>query len=293
MTAPIALFVYNRAVHAQRTVDALLANELAAESDLVIFSDGPRSNDQGEVESVRRYLRTITGFRSIRIVERASNAGLARSIIEGVTTVCEDYGRVIVLEDDLVTSRWFLRYMNTALDLYADDAAVASIHGYCYPVQVSLPETFFLRGADCWGWGTWDRSWRQFEQSGTRLLQQLEQQDLLNAFDFDGAYPFSAMLRRQIAGKNDSWAVRWHASCFLADRLTLYPGRSLIQNIGNDSTGTHCEQSDDFESVIADEPVVVERIKSEPSPLARDEFARFLRSTRKGVFRRLLAKVVG
>jgi hypothetical protein len=210
-----------------------------------------------------------------------------------VTSVCNEYGRAIVLEDDLVTSRWFLTYMNSALDLYADDPRVASIHGYCYPVTQTLPETFFLRGADCWGWATWSRAWRTFEPDGARLLEALSERKLLRAFDLDGNYAFSEMLRRQIAGKNDSWAVRWHASCFLADMLTLYPGRSLIQNIGNDSSGTHCEQSDEYMAEVSDAPVAMRRIDIEPSELARQAFARFLRSTRKGMLQRLFAKVVG
>jgi hypothetical protein len=294
MTAPIVLFAYNRPAHTQRTVEALQANRLAGESDLIIFADGLKhGGNADDVNAVRAFLRTVTGFRSVRLHERAANAGLAASIIEGVTSVCNEYGRAIVLEDDLVTSRWFLTYMNSALDLYADDPRVASIHGYCYPVTQTLPETFFLRGADCWGWATWSRAWRTFEPDGARLLEALSERKLLRAFDLDGNYAFSEMLRRQIAGKNDSWAVRWHASCFLADMLTLYPGRSLIQNIGNDSSGTHCEQSDEYMAEVSDAPVAMRRIDIEPSELARQAFARFLRSTRKGMLQRLFAKVVG
>ena len=152
--APITLFVYNRIDHTRQCVEALRKNLLANESALIIFSDAAKDvGSQNSVEEVRSYLKTIRGFTKIEIIERTNNFGLAKSIISGVTYVVNKYGRVIVLEDDLVTSPYFLIYMNKALDIYKNDDMVASIHGYIYPVKKALPETFFLRGADCWGWG--------------------------------------------------------------------------------------------------------------------------------------------
>lgn len=291
--APIALFVYNRPDHTRAVVDALLQNDLVADSDLYVFSDGSKSsNDEAAVERVRRYVGTIRGFRSVEIHERPSNAGLAKSIIDGVTRVCNSRGRVIVLEDDLVTSRWFLRYMNDALDLYAADQEVASIHGYGFPARVKLPETFFLRGADCWGWGTWQRAWQHFEPNGAKLLSSLLQQKLDKAFDMRGAYGFTTMLNDQVAGKNDSWAVRWHASCFLAGKLTLYPGRSLLMNIGNDGSGTHSAASDGFRVLLTDSPIQVSRIALEPHEQASLAFADFLRGTRTRRFHRVTEKIL-
>ena len=137
----------------------------------------------------------------------------------------------------------FLRFMNDGLDRYADDERVASIHAYIYPLARPAPETFFLRGADCWGWATWRRAWEHFNPDGKTLLQQLEAHGLTRAFDFDGTAAFTEMLENQIRGLNNSWAIRWHAACFLDGLLTLYPGRSLVHNIGNDGSGTH--RSDD------------------------------------------------
>jgi len=293
--APIALFVYKRLQHTRRTVDALRANDLAAESDLHIFSDAPKTADASEsVRAVRDYIRTITGFRQVRIVEQPRNLGLAQSIISGVTDVCNRAGRVIALEDDLVTSESFLSYMNQGLDLYAHDDRVASIHGYCYPItKVELPRTFFLRGADCWGWGTWQRSWQHFEPDGRKLLVQLRGRGLEHQFDLDGAMPFTRMLQEQISGKNDSWAIRWHAACFLQDRVTLYPGRSLVDNIGNDASGTHGCATDVYSNQLARGAQIWERVPIVESQQARAAFADFLRGPSRTLFQRLVARVFG
>lgn len=238
--APIALFVYNRPWHTQKTIEALQRNVLAERSELVIFSDGPASEEAAPaVAEVRRGLRHVTGFRSVQIVERPTNLGLSRSIVGGVGEVVARTGRVIVVEDDLVTSPHFLTYLNDGLEAYAAIEQVASIHAYVYPVPETLPETFFLQGADCWGWATWARAWAHFDPDARSLLAQLRSRGLVARFDHGGAHPFSAMLEQQGEGRNDSWAVRWHAATFLRGMLTLYPGRSLVQNIGLDGSGRH------------------------------------------------------
>jgi len=146
MVAPIALFVYNRPDHTRKTIEALIGNELAPQSRLIVFSDGPRDNkDVLLVEQVRDYISTIRGFESVSIIPSKSNKGLANSIISGVTSVLSEYDKVIVLEDDLVTSPQFLRYMNNSLDFYENDEAVISIHGYIYPVKERLPIISSLR----------------------------------------------------------------------------------------------------------------------------------------------------
>ena len=274
--APIVLFVFARPAHTMRAIRSLEQNELAERSTLIIYADGARTAaDFEQLRETRAVVRQARAFAKVRIVERETNYGLARSIIEGVTDVCAQYGRAIVLEDDLVLSPHFLRYMNEALDCYADDSQVASIHGYCYPTSEPLPETFFLKGADCWGWATWSRAWAHFEVDGGRLLAELRSRGLTREFDFDGAYPYTRMLEDQIAGRNDSWAIRWHASCFLKGLLTLYPGRSLVENTGNDSSGTHCRDTDAFSVSVATSPVRPTRVPTEPSEQARRVFRRF------------------
>jgi hypothetical protein len=182
----------------------------------------------------------VQGFRSITIIERDKNLGLANSIIDGVTNIVNQYGKVIVLEDDMITSPYFLTYMNSGLTLYEKDERVASIHGYIYPVKNKLPDYFFLRGADCWGWATWKRGWDFFNSDGQFLLNEIKRQKLERLFNFNDSYDYTGMLQMQIDGKVSSWAIRWYASAFLADKYTLYPGISFVKNIGLDGSGTHC-----------------------------------------------------
>lgn len=244
-TAPVVLFTYARLAHTMRTVEQLAHNALAEQTDLIIFSDAAKNEkSQSAVDEVRAYLPTISGFRSVTVHHRPHNFGLSKSIIDGVTRSLQEHDCVIVLEDDMVTSPHFLTYMNEGLNHYAERTEVVSIHGYVYPVERELPEVFFLRGADCWGWATWRRGWQIFNPDGPALLAELKAQGLGKQFDFNGSYPYMKMLEDQIAGRNDSWAIRWYASAFLAEKLTLYPGQSLVQNIGNDASGTHCGTTD-------------------------------------------------
>ena len=274
--APIALFVYRRLDHTRLTVEALRDNDLAARSRLYVFCDGPRSEEEaGSVAAVRDFAHGISGFESVEVVERGENMGLARSIIAGVTQVVAAHGRVIVVEDDLVTSPFFLRYMNDGLTTYRHDDRVASIHGYIYPVARPLPETFFLRGADCWGWATWDRAWTHFEPDADVLLKQLKERGLEHAFDLDGSYGFTEMLRAYARGSNNSWAIRWHASMFLRGMLTLYPGESMVNNIGLDSSGTHCTTTSEYLVHVRDTPIKVGEISVEQNVEARQAVVEF------------------
>jgi hypothetical protein len=290
--APIALFVYARLSHTRSTIEALLNNPGVELTDLIIFSDSARNVEkQADVEEVRAYLKTITGFRSITIYDRPFNFGLAKSIIEGVTEVLKEHDTVIVLEDDLVTSPYFLTYMNKALEKYAEDDRVISIHGYVYPVNLSLPETFFLRGADCWGWATWRRGWSHFNPDGQHLLDELNRQKLIGMFDFNGAYSFSKMLKAQIKGSNDSWAIRWYASAFLANKLTLYPGKSLVYNIGNDDSGSHCRQSSLMDTDLTVTPIDCHDVEVEHSIDGYNAFERFFRKANPSFLIKVLRRL--
>lgn len=275
--APIALFAYRRPDHLARTLAALAANPEAAATALSIFCDAARDEAaSAAVAQVRDVAAAATGFASVEVVLRPTNFGLARNITEGVSSLMARHERVVVVEDDIVVSPHFLRFMNEALDLYADDQNVGSVTGYCYPVDGPLPETFFLRGADCWGWATWRDRWRSFDRDGLRLLKEIDRRDLAHRFDFDGTMGYRAMLIDQIASRNDSWAVRWHASCFLRGQHILYPGKSLVLNIGNDGTGTHSlETTTLFDGEMAALPIRVERQDVVECETAREAFKRF------------------
>jgi hypothetical protein len=269
--APIALFVYKRPNHLKLTIEALIKNYLIEESELFIFSDGPKSDkDEIQVNEVRKFIKELKGFKKIFLIERETNFGLSKSIISGVTELVDKYGKIIVLEDDLVTSPFFLKYMNDALTYYNNIDEVISIHGYMYPLNAILPETFFLRGADCWGWGTWKRAWNLFEPDGKKLLRELEEQNLLSKFDWEGALTNVRMLKNFIKGKNDSWAIRWHASAFLNNKLTLYPGKSLINNIGADGLGTNVRKTNIYNTTLTSEQIEIKSIPLEENLYVRE-----------------------
>jgi hypothetical protein len=292
MSAPIALFVYNRPTHTSRTVEALLKNALAAESDLFIFSDAARRpNAVTAVCEVREYIKTIGGFKSVNIVERGENLGLANSIIEGVSRLCEDYGRVIVLEDDLVVSPVFLAYMNKALDKYGDEPRVMQISGNMFPVlhPEALPRTFFCGVTTSWGWATWDRAWRKFEPDAKKLADMIMTQK--HRKEFDSGYHYFQMLTMQGRGEIDSWAIRWYASVFLSGGLCLHPSLSLVSNIGHDGSGVHCRSSSIYTvSVSSTMPDPFPEIIEESSQ-GRQALENFFRATRQRPWRRLLGRV--
>ena len=275
--SPIILFVYNRPDHVQKTITSLLANELAAKSDLFIYSDAAKTEDtKGNVAQVREYIHTIQGFQNVTIVEREHNWGLANSIIDGVTTLTKKYGKVIVLEDDLVVAPYFLQFMNDALETYKDEASIGHIQACDFTQDPSLPDTFLIKWTGSWGWATWDRAWQYFNPNGKELLAELERRQLTRTFDFNGKYGFTRMLRRQIEGKNNSWAIRWNATLFLKDMLSLNVGRSLIQNEGFDGSGTNCGNGNLYTSNLWLKPLSVTKIEPlEENTEARRCFERY------------------
>jgi len=254
--APIALFVYNRPQHTQRTIKFLQQNELAAESRLYIFSDGAKtSNDDEKVAEVRAIINKTEGFKSVKVIERKENAGLANSVIAGVTQLINDYGQVIVFEDDLVTSPHTLTYFNDALNRYRNEEKVMHIGAYMYPLKSeSLPQSFFYRAATSWGWATWASAWAHFEPNIDTLLNQFDAKKK-SAFSIENSMNFWKQMQEFKKGKNNSWAIRWYASIFLKDGLTLNPAQSLVNNIGHDGTGVHSGINDIYNVVINPKPI--------------------------------------
>ena len=292
MLAPIVLFVYDRPRHLEKVIDSLKKNKLAKESELIIYSDGPKNQSATErVKQVRDLIADINGFQKVSVIFREKNLGLARSIILGTTEILESYQRIIVLEDDLVVSPFFLEYMNTALEKYSIYEEVACIHGYVYPCKGLLPNTFFLKGADCWGWGTWRDSWKIFNPDGHYLLNELKKKKLISAFNFDGSFPFTQMLSDQVEGKNDSWAIRWYASAYLMNKLTLYPGVSLVSNIGNDGSGSHQVNSKVFETNISGNPVCIDNVLITESSFAKKAFTEYFLDLHHTKFSRFIYRM--
>jgi hypothetical protein len=250
--APIALFVYNRPEHTRRTLSYLQKNLLADESRLFIFSDGPKTAaDKAKVEEVRQLVKEVTGFKSVKLITRKENLGLANSIISGVTKLVNEYDKVIVFEDDLLSSPYTLQYFNEALNRYAGEEKVMHIGAYMYELQEkNLPETFFYRAASSWGWATWARAWKEFEPDIDKLIDQFDKQKI-HRFSIEGTMNFWKQVQQFKAGKNNSWAIRWYASVFLKGGLTLNPSHSLINNIGHDGSGVHSNIENMYQVQIA------------------------------------------
>ena len=242
ITSPIAFFCYNRPDHVRRTLGALRANYLAPQSKLFIFSDGPKDESAREgVEQVRQYIHHVDGFASIEVIERDRNYGCARNIIDGITQVVNEFGRIIIVEDDILTSPYFLNYMNEALEIYKDDEQVGSAGGFLrrYKPSAKLPQSFFMRGG-IWGWGTWQRAWKDYEYDAGKLLAQIMDRGLEQEFDMGLKQKcFTNMLRSQAAGRLGTWDVQWDAVNFLLNRLSLFPCKTLTINIGMDGSGAH------------------------------------------------------
>lgn len=255
--APIALFVYNRPQHTERTLKFLQQNELAADSRLFIFSDGAKSaQDDEKVAEVRSMIKKIDGFKSVKIFEKQENSGLANSVIAGVTQLINEYGQVIVFEDDLVSSPHTLTYFNEALKKYRNEEKVMHIGAYMYPLaKKNLPESFFFRAATSWGWATWERAWKNFEPNIDTLINQFDHRKK-TAFSIDNTMNFWKQMQEFKRGKNNSWAIRWYASIFLKGGLTLNPSQSLVNNIGHDGTGVHSGINDIYNVVINPKPII-------------------------------------
>lgn len=256
--APIALFVYKRPWHTQRTLESLAANEGASESELFIFCDGPkRPEDAKAVEDVRELVRSRQWCGKVNIIERDKNLGLANSIISGVTELCNKYGRVIVLEDDLVLSPYFLNFMNDALVCYENEDTIMHVSGYVYPVGNIPGDTFFFRVPMCWGWATWKRAWRYFKKD-IAVMKSFDRK-MRRKFSIGNSYHYWVQLELNKKGKIDSWFVFWYAAMFLRGGLALFPARSLVKNIGFDGTGTHCGKEDSYLVELPDRRPEVKR----------------------------------
>jgi len=239
-SAPIAAFVYRRPEHTRRMLESLLANPGARQARIYAFCDGPRSFEDGaQVEAARRVVREL-GLPHLVLVERRENLGLARSVIEGVSRVCREHGRVVVLEDDLHLAPGFLAYMDEALERYRDEPRVLAVTGFMFPVELGVErDAVFLPFFNSSGWATWDRAWAQFDaQAGGHAALRADRR-LRRRFDLDGNFDFFDMLDGYVQGRIDSWAIRWWLTIFTRQGLTLFPARSLVENRGWDGQATN------------------------------------------------------
>ncbi len=258
MPAPIILFTYKRIEQTKKTVEALTRNLLAPDSDLHIYSDGPKnSNDTIGVNAIRNYLKSITGFKSISIHEHKDNKGLAYSIVNGVSEIIKKHGNCIVLEDDIVTSPYFLTFMNEALDIYEDTPEVMHISGYMYPHKKDLPETFFFNVPLCWGWATWKSAWAQYDDSTEDHIRYLNNNNRWKEFNKFGGRYLERQLKKNKNGTMNTWFIHWHATVFRNSGYCLFPKDTMVDNIGFDSSGQHSANTNKFYSQLASDRIPV------------------------------------
>ena len=274
--APIVLFIYNRPELTRMTLEALAENELAGDSTLYIYCDGAKSSATKEeinlISEARKVVKERKWCGEVIVKESEVNLGLAKSIISGVTEIVNQYGRVIVLEDDLETSPYFLKFMNDSLSVYENNMKVISV-GACNffgnDKQV-IPETFFIPIPDCWGWATWKDRWALFESDSNKLYEELKNKNLMDTFNLHGNYPFEEMLKKQINGKVNSWAIRWQAVAYLNNMLALYPLKSMTIHKYSDNA-THAKYDNSDIVTLCDRPIEVKEVPVTVLPEVYDQ----------------------
>lgn len=282
--APVILFVYNRPDFAKQTLQSLSENLLANETELFIFSDGPKLNCTKEelkkILTVREVIREKNWCGVVNIIESEFNKGLAKSVIDGVSEIISKFGKVIVVEDDILLSPYFLTFMNDALHTYQNDDKVLSIGSWNYfanPEKIK-DKTFFFRFPDSIAWATFARSWKLFEENSEKLLSDLKISGKLNNFNAGLKFPyFSNMLQAHIEGKISSWAIRWTAIAVLKDKLTLFPSISLSKHIGFSEDATHEKNVEDYNEAIllSEKKIIVVPEKVEENSVALNEWKQF------------------
>ena len=251
--SPIIIFVYNRLHHLNTLFNSLQKNNLFKKSKVIVFSDGAKNEiDKDKIDKVRELLKKKLIPQNSEIIENNVNLGLSRNVIGGLNKIFQIYDRAIILEDDLELSPFFLNYMNDALNLYATSENVASISGYMYPIEPKKFSNnyFFLKLIESWGWGTWKRAWKNFENDSLILKKKIDEKKLVNEFNFESGISYYKMLTDNINGLNDSWAVRWYASTFLKNMNTLFPSKSFVKNIGVDDSGQHCSYTTVYDTLV-------------------------------------------
>lgn len=244
MNAPIILFAFNRLDAIKRTVESLLMNSEAADSELFVFVDGTREHvvaDKEKVAAVQEYVKTIQGFKQTTYTFAEKNKGLGASLIAGITQVIRQFGKCIVVEDDLYCGKNFLSFMNQGLNIYATNNDVFSVCGYTN--KVTRPKGYNYDAYSCvrsssWGWGTWLDRWESVDWN---LTDWAECEKRAKDFNHWGGSDCFAMLRDWHVGRNHSWAIRFCYSQFVQNKVSIFPMISKVANEGFNGEGTNCK----------------------------------------------------
>ncbi len=279
--APIVLFCYRRLDTLKQTIRALKKNELASDSILYIFSDGYKNDtDRKDVLKVRKYIKSINGFKDVIINESSENKGIEVSTITAITEIINKYNKVISIEDDIVTSKYFLKYMNEALELYKNDTDVGCISGYTFPIKTDK-QTFFIKGSANWGWATWKRSWDLYNNDSLTLYKRIHEQGLSYDFNYYNSYLYTDMLKYE-----KTWDINWYASNYLNNKYCLFFKESLVKNIGFDTKGaTHCKgKNTKYNTKIYNKYTTIKKIDISEAIDEKHKFAYFFKLERTGNF---------
>ncbi len=296
--APVVLFVYNRPFHTMQTLAALENNTFADQSILFVFSDGPKvdasEDDLNKIIEVRKLIKSKMWCKEVHLIERDSNLGLAVNIIQGVTEVVNKYGKVIVLEDDIVTSSYFLKYMNATLIEYEKLEKVMHITGHSFPLLNIKEDTYFLKYVSPWGWGTWRDRWMKFENNSKELLRKLHIMKDFSLEDYNSRYgnAFYEQLLANIDGKLNTWAVKWHTSIYLNNGLCLFPRNSLVRNIGFDNSGENCGDLEPVFSEISNSMPVITSLSLKVNQIALLSFGEYYNNLIKPEIKNSLIKKI-
>jgi len=290
--APIVLFVYNRLSHTERTINSLRNNKLAEASELFIYSDYAKNKDsKREVQEVRDYIIRVKGFKKITIIYREENFGLANSIVAGVTEVVNKYGKIIVLEDDIVTSPFFLKFMNDALDFYQENNTVWHISGWNYPInQDKIEDVFLWRLMNCWGWATWKKEWSFFEKNTDLMIAKFNKKDI-HKFNLDGSENFWKQILQNKSNEINSWAIFWYATIFLNKGLCLNPSKTFVLNIGHDGSGVHCDINSNFNDSLSLRGDINFNYENIENKIALGRIQNFYKTHKINIFIRVINKI--
>jgi hypothetical protein len=289
MNTPVVLFAYNRAFHTQKTLQALANNIGAAETELYVFIDAARNEtDVISNNEVKNLFQQVSGFKQVYVTAREENFGLAKNIISGVSHVINKHGRAIVLEDDIVTSRYFLQYMNDALDTYDDNHKVGAVSGCNYPVELNdlVNDTYFLRIPLCWGWATWSSRWKYFEKETEKL--QFINKKTIRQINFNETHNYFKQATDNRNGKINTWFIFWYISHVQRGLLTLFPKISMVENIGHDGSGEHCSGENDYAVAASDQPISVQKQDVVETTYAVKAHIAYFKSLRKPFFNRVV-----
>lgn len=244
--APIAFFCFNRADKTKLVLENLAKNDLAGESDIYIFCDGPRNiKDLQDIKEVHEVIDSFQGFKNKYITKREVNHGSQFSIIYGINQVLENHDSIIVVEDDIITAPSFLKFTNDALNFYKDESNIWCVSGFNYPKNIItypdsyLEDVFFVKGKNSsWGWGTWKDRWQKIDFEIKDYQEFVKNKQLVKEFNRAGSN-MADMLRMQKTNKINAWDIQMSYAMFKNDGYSMQSIKPLTKNIGFDASGTH------------------------------------------------------